>query len=75
MENKRFKPTDIGRIVNKFLTQYFTQYVDYGFTAKLEDELDEVSRGEKEWVPLLEEFWDPFKNQVDNITILSNAKM
>lgn len=67
LENKRFKPTDIGRIVSKFLTQYFTRYVDYGFTAKLEDELDDVSRGEKEWVPLLEQFWDPFKNQVDNI--------
>src|SRR5579883_2233142 len=66
-EAKRFRPTDIGRIVNKFLTQYFTRYVDYDFTAKLEDELDEVSRGEKEWVPLLEEFWDPFKHQVDNI--------
>lgn len=68
LENKRFFPTDVGRIVNKFLTQYFTRYVDYGFTAQLEDELDEVSRGEKEWVPLLEAFWDPFKHQVDNIT-------
>lgn len=67
LENKRFRPTDIGRIVNRFLTSYFTRYVDYGFTAKLEDELDEVSRGEKEWIPLLEEFWDPFKGQVDNI--------
>lgn len=67
LENKRFRPTDIGRIVSKFLTSYFTRYVDYGFTAQLEDELDEVSRGEKEWIPLLEQFWDPFKNQVDNI--------
>ena len=67
LENKRFQPTDIGRVVNRFLTQYFTRYVDYGFTAQLEDELDEISRGEKEWVPLLEDFWDPFKNQVDNI--------
>jgi DNA topoisomerase I len=67
LENKRFKPTDIGRIVNRFLTQYFTRYVDYGFTAQLEDELDEVSLGEKEWIPLLETFWDPFKQQVDNI--------
>lgn len=72
LENKRFRPTDIGRIVNKFLTQYFTKYVDYGFTAQLEDELDEVSRGEKEWVPLLEQFWDPFKSQVD--TILETVK-
>jgi DNA topoisomerase-1 len=67
LDNKRFRPTDIGRIVNRFLTQYFARYVDYDFTAKLEDELDDVSRGEKEWVPLLEEFWDPFKHQVDNI--------
>lgn len=67
LENKRFHPTDIGRVVSKFLTQYFTRYVDYDFTAKLEDELDEVSRGEKEWIPLLEEFWDPFKSQVDTI--------
>lgn len=67
LENKRFRPTDIGRIVNRFLTQYFTRYVDYDFTAKLEDELDDISRGEKEWLPLLEHFWDPFKHQVDNI--------
>lgn len=67
LETKRFRPTDIGRIVNKFLTQYFTRYVDYDFTAKLEDELDDISRGEKEWVPLLEEFWDPFHFQVKNI--------
>lgn len=63
-ENKRFTPTDVGRIVNKFLTVYFTQYVDYGFTAKLEDELDDIARGEKAWVPVLEEFWSPFKNLV-----------
>jgi DNA topoisomerase-1 len=67
LETKRFKPTDVGRIVNKFLTKYFTRYVDYDFTAKLEDELDEISRGEKEWVPLLEGFWVPFKNLVDEI--------
>ena len=67
LDNKRFKPTDVGRIVNGFLTKYFTQYVDYDFTAKLEDELDAISRGEKQWVPLLEEFWDPFKNKIDDI--------
>lgn len=64
LDNKRFKPTDIGRVVSKFLTQFFTQYVDYGFTAQLEDELDEVSRGEKEWIPLLETFFRPFQEQV-----------
>ncbi len=67
LDNKRFFPTDIGRVVNSFLTKYFTNYVDYGFTANLEDSLDEVSRGEKEWVPLLKDFWSPFKGQVDNI--------
>ncbi|MEN8176354.1 MAG: type I DNA topoisomerase [Pseudomonadota bacterium] len=66
LEKKRFHPTDVGRVVNKFLTSYFTQYVDYDFTARLEDELDAVSRGEEEWVPLLEKFWQPFKDRVDH---------
>ena len=61
MDGKRFIPTDIGRIVNGFLTDHFTQYVDYDFTAKLEDDLDAVSLGEKDWVPLLDQFWGPFK--------------
>ncbi len=64
MDGKRFIPTDVGRIVNGFLTKHFTQYVDYGFTAALEDELDEVSRGEREWVPLLDAFWVPFEKLV-----------
>ena len=66
LEKKRFYPTDVGRVVNKFLTNYFTQYVDYDFTAKLEDELDAVSRGEEEWIPLLEKFWKPFKERIDH---------
>ncbi len=66
MDRKRFKPTDVGRVVSKFLTEHFTQYVDYDFTAKMEDELDAVSRGEKEWVPVMHEFWDPFKKLVDH---------
>jgi DNA topoisomerase-1 len=65
MDRKRFKPTDVGSVVNKFLTQHFTRYVDYDFTAELENELDEVSRGEKDWVPLLRNFWQPFKHLVD----------
>jgi DNA topoisomerase-1 len=67
LDAKRFRPTDVGRIVNKFLTQYFTQYVDYDFTAKLEGELDDIACGEKEWVPLLEGFWHPFKELVNEI--------
>ncbi|NCT66525.1 MAG: DNA topoisomerase I [Rhodanobacteraceae bacterium] len=65
LDSRRFKPTDVGRAVAKFLSGHFSQYVDYDFTAKLEDELDAVSRGEEDWVPLLEKFWKPFKAQVD----------
>ncbi len=61
IDSKRFFPTDIGRIVIGFLTEHFAQYVDYDFTARLEDDLDSVSLGEKDWVPLLENFWGPFK--------------
>lgn len=67
LEMRRFSPTDVGKIVNNFLTQYFTQYVDYNFTAKLEDELDEISRGEKQWVSILEDFWKPFIGLVHQI--------
>ena len=66
LDKRRFMPTDVGRVVNKFLTNYFTQYVDYDFTAKLEDDLDAIARGEKDWVPLMKEFWQPFKDQVDH---------
>jgi DNA topoisomerase-1 len=64
LESRRFFPTDIGKIVGKFLTEHFTQYVDYDFTARMEDELDEISRGEKEWVPVLDKFWHPFHDLV-----------
>ncbi len=67
VDQKRFYPTDVGRVVNQFLTNYFPQYVDYDFTAKLEDELDAVARDEKMWIPLLKEFWSPFKSLVDKI--------
>ncbi|MBY0545311.1 MAG: type I DNA topoisomerase [Gammaproteobacteria bacterium] len=67
LDKKRFFPTDVGRIVNRFLTQHFTQYVDYDFTAKLEDELDAISRGEKVWIPVLDDFWRPFKHQIGEI--------
>lgn len=60
VDQKRFKPTDLARYVNRFLTQYFTQYVDYDFTAKLEDQLDDIARGEHAWIPMLSEFWLPF---------------
>lgn len=67
VEKKRFFPTDVGRIVSHFLTKYFTRYVDYQFTAELEDTLDAVARGEKEWIPVLEEFWQPFIEKIQTI--------
>ena len=60
LDKKRFFPEDVGMVVSDLLTNHFTQYVDYNFTANLEEELDMVSRGEKQWRPLLHEFWGPF---------------
>jgi len=64
LDNRRFIPTDIGRVVERFLEAHFDHYVDYEFTARLEDSLDEISRGERDWVPLLREFWEPFIERV-----------
>jgi DNA topoisomerase-1 len=66
IESRRFTATDIGKIVSRFLTQYFTTYVDYDFTAKMEDSLDAVATGEQEWVPLLDKFWRPFIDLVNH---------
>jgi len=65
LENRRFTPTSTGRVVSNFLSNHFERYVDYDFTARLEDELDAISRGEQEWVPLLREFWQPFIDRVN----------
>jgi DNA topoisomerase I len=65
MDARRFIPTDIGKIVNDFLSKHFHKYVEYGFTAALEDELDAVSRGEEDWREPLTKFWAPFKELVD----------
>jgi len=74
MDKRRFIPTDVGRVVNKFLTQHFTKYVDYDFTAHLEDELDEISRGEKNWVPVMHEFWAPFVELVKDKEVSVSRK-
>jgi DNA topoisomerase-1 len=67
MDNRRFIPTDIGKIVGAFLSKHFHKYVEYGFTASLEDELDAVSRGEEGWTEPLKKFWKPFITQVEHI--------
>jgi DNA topoisomerase-1 len=64
LDKKRFTPTDVGRVVNKFLTDHFSRWVDYEFTAKLEDELDDISNGKDEWVPVLARFWKDFSAQL-----------
>jgi len=64
LDKRRFIPTDIGRIVNDFLTNHFSRYVDYEFTARMEDALDAISRGEEDWVPLMHQFWNRFEKEV-----------
>ena len=60
LDKKRFVPTDVGRVVTRFLTDHFTRYVDYGFTAHLEDELDQVSEGKRDWIGVMDAFWKGF---------------
>ncbi len=64
LDKKRFVPTDVGRVVNKFLTEHFTRYVDYDFTANLENALDSVAEGERDWIPLMDEFWQDFNQTI-----------
>ncbi len=65
-EKRRLTPEDVGRIVNKFLVEHFSTYVDLGFTADMENSLDEIACGKKKWKPVLKEFWSPFKTLVDD---------
>jgi DNA topoisomerase-1 len=67
IDNRRFTATDIGKIVCRFLTDHFHKYVEYGFTADMEDELDAVSRGEEPWTTPLKKFWKPFIERVEHV--------
>lgn len=64
LETKKFYPEDVGVVVSKLLSEHFTKYVDYHFTAELEEELDSIAKGEKEWLPLIKTFWNPFISQI-----------
>jgi DNA topoisomerase-1 len=75
LDKKRFTPTDVGRVVNKFLTQHFSRYVDYDFTANLENELDEIAEGGRDWIPVLNEFWQGFNQQVKDKANIDRADM
>ncbi|QRN41456.1 MAG: type I DNA topoisomerase [Neisseriaceae bacterium] len=65
VNQKQFIPTDRGEIVNKFLTQHFDHYVDYNFTAKMENDLDSIANGDKKWLPIMRAFWKNFSQQVE----------
>ncbi|KDN14984.1 DNA topoisomerase I [Snodgrassella communis] len=64
LEQKRFLPTDTGEVVNKFLTEHFGQYVDYNFTARLENQLDDIAGGKREWRPVMQQFWKGFDKEI-----------
>lgn len=63
-EEKRLKPTEIAFLVNNLLVEHFPKIVDYDFTAKLEKQLDEIAEGEKQWVPVVKEFYKPFEEKL-----------
>ena len=65
--NKRFFPTDRGKLLSAFLEKLFTKYVDYGFTAGLEEQLDDITSGKEAWVKVLENFWKDFNLNVSNV--------
>ena len=65
--NKRFFPTDRGKLLSAFLEKLFTKYVDYGFTAGLEEQLDDITSGKEEWIKVLNNFWKDFNNNVSNV--------
>ncbi len=63
---KRLLPTDVGFVVNDMLVEHFSDVIDVGFTARMEEELDEIAEGEKNWVDLLREFYEPFKKDLEH---------
>ncbi len=67
VEDRRLRPEVVGAIVTDFLVEYFGDYVDLAFTARMEEELDEVARGERLWVPMLQEFYPPLRDRVDEV--------
>ena len=75
LDKKRFNPHDRGRIVSIFLEKYFNQYVEYDFTADLENQLDEISDGKLDWKDVLRNFWETFKQLCDDTVGKSNREV
>jgi len=65
--NKRFFPTDRGKLLSAFLEKLFSKYVDYGFTAGLEEQLDDITSGKEQWIKVLDDFWNDFNINVSNV--------
>lgn len=66
-KEKKFFPTTLGLAVTDFLLKYFPNIVDYGFTAQMENELDEVASGERQWQPLIADFYKPFEEKLAQV--------
>lgn len=73
IEKKQFHPESRGRIVTTFLKFFFSKYVEYDFTAQLENQLDDVSRGEVSWLSILNQFWGEFKTKIDETSPLKTS--
>src|SRR3989344_5255720 len=73
-EQKRLKPTDIGILVNDILVEHFPKVVDIQFTARMEEDLDDIADGKKKWQPIIKEFWEPFKKNLDKKSEELNKK-
>ena len=65
--NKKFNPTDRGKLITAFLDKLFNKYVDYNFTAKLEDSLDDITSGKINWIDVLSQFWNQFNSNVNEV--------
>ncbi|OGH09019.1 MAG: DNA topoisomerase I [Candidatus Levybacteria bacterium RBG_16_35_6] len=74
-EEGRFKPTPVGLAVNDFLVENFSTIDDIPFTAEMEDELDQIANGEKQWVPVIKEFYNPFEKSLKEVKDVARVKI
>jgi DNA topoisomerase-1 len=68
-KTKKLIPTPIGFAVNDFLVEHFSDVVDYGFTAQMEDELDDIANGNRQWIPVIRDFYDPFAQKLKEVQL------
>ena len=73
--NKKFIPTDRGKLITAFLNQLFTKYVDYNFTAGLEESLDDITSGKVDWIDVLAKFWEQFNQNINRVKDLRTREI